>query len=203
MISVERLKELAAMRDQGSDTSYIPEVSDFSEVKTVFPATRAPASLTRHMCRMADIRPDMRVLEPSAGAGGMVDVIREFTPRIIAVEINAVLHKELQSRNCERTYRRDFLRIEPYSRNLSARHIPAELPQFDAVIMCPPANSDAHVAHAQRFLRPGGVLVALVQEQNIDRVLWPTYEPVDAKFRMGSTDIPCGIIRLEYDRGWV
>lgn len=167
-----------------------------------FPATRAPAHLTRWMCQLAHVRPYMRVLEPSAGAGGMVEVIHEFTRHVIAIELNADLHQELQTHNCERTYRRDFLNIKPHSLDRASRNIPAELPMFDAVIMCPPARSDAHIQHAQSFLRRGGKVVALVQEKNVDRSLWPSYTPVEERFQMGTEDIACGIIQVGsiYDR---
>jgi len=166
------------------------------------PATRAPEHLTRRMCEMAGIRPDMRVLEPSAGSGGMVKVIYEFTRRVISIELNADLHRELQAHDCERTYRRNFLDIKPWKPDGAGRNVPAELPMFDAVIMCPPARSDDHIQHAQRFLRHGGTVVALVQEQNVDLSLWPSYERVEDKFEMGGQDLPCGIIQAGPVHWW-
>lgn len=165
--------------------------------KIIYPATHAHPELTRHMCRILGVSPQHTVLEPSAGAGGMVEVIQEFTTHITAIELNADLHRELQEKKiAEHTYRRDFLTVRAWNPHPAERNIPPELPLFDRIIMCPPKRSDEHIEHAGRFLRPGGKLMALVQEQNIDTRRWP-YNRTDLHFQLGDQLIPCGTILLE------
>ena len=131
-----------------------------------FTATYAPPHLTHTMCQGLGIKPHHSVLEPSAGAGGMVKVIQEYTKHITAIELNPKHQRALQLLT-QRTYKRDFLRLTPYSENVSARGIACRMGLFDRIIMCPPKNSVAHIAHAIQFLKPDGALLALVQDQNI------------------------------------
>jgi hypothetical protein len=102
-----------------------------------------------------DLRPGLRVLEPSAGRGSLLRAVRRRCKRveIVAVERLRVLCDSLERQGfaprCE-----DFLEIRP-----------GELELVDRVVMNPPfsrAQDIAHVRHAMRFLRPGGVLVAVM-----------------------------------------
>lgn len=97
-----------------------------------------------------------RVLEPSAGTGALADAVRdvESETRLTLVEHNSGVAALLG-----RSYAvivRDFLSLDPLT-----------LDPFDRVVMNPPFSGGAdmrHVSHACRFLKPGGVLVAIVAD---------------------------------------
>ena len=146
-------------------------------------AAGSPEAVTRWMCERLGVLPHHHVLEPSAGSGGMVKVIREFTDNVTAVELNEFQHSVIPQ-DVE-SYRRDFLRLTP-----------GDLGWYDFVVMCPPKNSDEHIRHAAKFVAGGGKLIALVQEQNITLEDWPTYNRTAPLFHWDGVEIPCGFIEL-------
>lgn len=98
--------------------------------------------------------PGCRVLEPSAGTGALLRAIETAEPRA-------------QLRAIERDYRLAESLAQSWSVDcldfLTARAVP----EFDRVAMNPPFSNGAdilHVEHAARFLKPGGVLVAIVAD---------------------------------------
>lgn len=119
--------------------------------------------------------PQLRVLEPSAGTGNLA--ARCATPRtgtkwnragadstqdewtyqaaVECVEIQASLAAGLQATGrYARVYNQDFLTLQPETTGL-----------FDRVVMNPPFDRERdidHVVHALRFLKPDGVLVAIM-----------------------------------------
>ena len=99
--------------------------------------------------------PPLRVLEPSAGSGSLVRFAAENGAVVTAIEVQQHLVAELQaSGRCERVIHADFFDITPDDIGL-----------FDRIIMNPPFDSDRdvdHVAHAMKFLKPGGRLVAIM-----------------------------------------
>ncbi|CAN7770205.1 methyltransferase [Variovorax sp. LjRoot290] len=113
-----------------------------------------PAGLADRAIAMAGLVPGMKVLEPSAGNGslalraaaivGAQNVTAcEFLERNVATLKAAGLTDVLHG---------DFLAIEPS-------------PIYDAVVMNPPFGNlqDAkHVEHAAQFLKPDGVLIAIM-----------------------------------------
>lgn len=89
----------------------------------------------------------------SAGDGAIADVIKQRYPDacLCLTEINATLCNILMSKGHAVT-QKDFLTVEPN-------------PVFDVVLINPPFENLAdvdHVQHAYKFLRPGGVLVAVM-----------------------------------------
>jgi len=133
------------------------------------------------------IQPGQRVLEPSAGVGRLVATILTYTRNIAAVELNKDLFARLDAWWELETpiYNADFLRMSP-----------EDTGYFDWVIMCPPKNSDEHIDHAFKFLRPGGNLIALVQEQNVDLQRYGFYNRSDTHFQMDGERLHCGLIHL-------
>lgn len=120
-----------------------------------------PPAVARQLTDLMGLpRADVRhVLEPSAGAGAIVQALNEIaTPLITAIEIDRALHgAHLASLTSggHRLICGDFLSWEP----------PAGLPPIDAVAMNPPFGNRADIAHVTRalhFLRPGGVLGAIM-----------------------------------------
>ena len=98
----------------------------------------------------------MRILEPSAGTGRLIDAL-DAVPGVdvVAVEISHTLADNLRRRSQTRTDVRcaDFLALTP-----------DDLGTFDRIVMNPPfeRGSDIkHIEHARGFLKPGGRLVAV------------------------------------------
>jgi len=114
-----------------------------------------PTPVADQMVREAGLDPKnplVRILEPSAGRGDLADAIaKEIGPGgIDCCEVNHTL-REMLSETYAVFSEGDFLNMEPMA-------------IYDAVLMNPPfeRRQDAdHIAHAYRFLSPGGVLVAL------------------------------------------
>lgn len=102
---------------------------------------------------MADIQAGMRVLEPSAGTGALLRAMPLNTTRI-AIEIVQEL-TDLCRPLATVVHCGDFLSFDPAT---------AEVDRFDRVVMNPPFANGADIKHillAAKFLRSGGVLVAI------------------------------------------
>lgn len=111
----------------------------------------------------------LRVLEPSAGTGRIIEAVAQNATgfdcvRVVAVEVSAALVSGLE------TMRRKWLYANDSNFEIVAGDFLAQngnLGKFDRVIMNPPfADSQdiAHVRHAYEFLKPGGRLVAIMGE---------------------------------------
>lgn len=172
--------------------------SNLSRGTNYFPATVSPEQITYSICQRFKIADGDRVLEPSAGSGGMVKVIREYTQDIVAVELGPNQYNELALIPHLLRYRRDFLRMSPDTGHNSPRGPVPALGLFDYVIMCPPKRSVEHISHALTFLKPGGKLAALVQDQNMEDAP-DTWEllPTEEKFVFADEEIPCSLLYLE------
>jgi predicted RNA methylase len=110
-----------------------------------------PASLAEQMVRLAGIARDAFVLEPSAGTGRIATAIDLAGGVVQCVEINSDLCTLLRQR-FTLVDQGDFLEWRSAQR-------------YDAVVMNPPFGGAADIVHVKRalgFLRPGGVLVAIV-----------------------------------------
>ena len=105
---------------------------------------------------LADIGDGMRVLEPSAGRGAIVRGVLSSADNV------KVTMYELLAENCDALNAEfvpattitptDFLAVEPD-------------PVYDRVVMNPPFMNQSdikHVNHALKFLKPGGLLVAVM-----------------------------------------
>ncbi len=95
----------------------------------------------------------LRILEPSAGTGRLIDAAFAYAGQIVAVEKNYSLAERLRASypavnvQCE-----DFLECN------------GNLGKFDRVLMNPPFENGSdikHIQHAITFLNPGGRLVAI------------------------------------------
>jgi type I restriction-modification system DNA methylase subunit len=119
--------------------------------------------------RMVELLPAgmKRLLEPSCGEGSLVRAVRKVHPdiRIVAVDINDKALAKIPVEYNTIVLQGDFLSINP---DFGER--------FDAICMNPPftKGQDAkHVNHALDFLKPGGVLVAIMTPNAMNKVQEP------------------------------
>ena len=113
-----------------------------------------PPAIASAMAKLADLRPGMRVLEPSAGTGALLRALPAGV-EVCAVEVNTELALALNRWGEVPlvVLRADFLSVEP-----------ERFEPFDRILMNPPfadGEDIAHIVHARKFLAPGGRLVAL------------------------------------------
>ncbi|MBE0548355.1 MAG: DUF3560 domain-containing protein [Rubrivivax sp.] len=124
-----------------------------------------PPGLAARMVDLASLAIGMRVLEPSAGTGRLLEALPGIVPfgqvrqtalQVVAVEVNSALAARLACSGLAGTVRcADFLECSADVEDLGL---------FDAVLMNPPFAQGAdieHITHALTMLKPGGRLVAL------------------------------------------
>lgn len=107
-----------------------------------------PSRLAERLVELAGIEPHHTVLEPSAGLGGLADLLPK--DRTTCVEISDLHCKVLEAKG-RRVDCADFLHWQAGS--------------FNRVVMNPPFSEGrwhAHVEHAASMLHPGGRLVAIL-----------------------------------------
>jgi phospholipid N-methyltransferase len=154
-----------------------PQAADFDALKATLRAGvqvvaapqlfPTPQELAERAIELADIQPGMRVLEPSAGTGCLLNPMFNadatgalFDPDnsrpvglLVAVEINPSLAKRLRTTYaCANVIEGDFLECN------------GDLGTFDRIVMNPPFENGSdirHIMHALHMLRPGGRLVAI------------------------------------------
>lgn len=114
-----------------------------------------PPAIADIMIKKADIQPNDRILEPSAGQGHIIERIHKifhYFNVIDAVEKHPVLSDILRSLQKVRVVGTDIM---DYS--------PGQI--YDKIIMNPPFNSGnpiRHGVHCFGLLKPGGTLVTVV-----------------------------------------
>ena len=131
-------------------------------VPQLFPT---PSNLAVRMVDLAGLAIGMRVLEPSAGTGRLLEALPGIVPfgqvrqtalQVVAVEVNSALAARLACSGLAGTVKcADFLRCSGDVEDLGL---------FDAVLMNPPFAQGAdieHITHALTMLKPGSRLVAL------------------------------------------
>jgi predicted RNA methylase len=117
-----------------------------------------PAPVVARLIACADLRPGLDVLEPSAGAGAIASAVHELGCNVDCVELCGDLASVLEQGCYRQVIRADFMEYEPSSN-------PAGATFYDRVIMNPPFADRAdvrHVLHADKFVRFGGLLVAVM-----------------------------------------
>lgn len=121
--------------------------------KEDFGAFMTPQPLADFVTAVADVRPGMDILEPSAGTGNIVQSIRNAGAKCATVEIQPNFCDALK------------LRFPGHSvANLNFLHLMPGPSRYHRVVMNPPFAKRAdihHINHAAKFVRPGGRLVAI------------------------------------------
>lgn len=139
----------------------------FSAIDGFFPT---PPEVIRLMLEHAKLEPGMKVLEPSAGKGDIVEALVAAGCDVTGVEINRTLWEICQAKGLN-VVRGDFLdtvasntRIE-FGGDLGLTPNEIRMNDFDRVVMNPPFERGQdidHVMHAMDFLKPDGILVAVM-----------------------------------------
>lgn len=113
----------------------------------------SPADVVARLMELANVRPGMRVLEPSAGKGAIA---------YACADIGATV-------DCYELMEANFVALAGDMRLGSVRHMDflAQAPEasYDRVVMNPPFAKQAdirHVLHAVKFLKPNGLLVSVM-----------------------------------------
>ena len=143
-------RELAVLLKTGIETS---EKYRYQERTQFYPT---PVSVAKRTVDLCDIRPGMKVLEPSAGKGRLVDQIA-VSCEITCVEPMPENSSVLRGKG----YRTFELFFEDFAETCGT---------FDRIVMNPPFSQqrDAlHVMLAYRLLRKGGILTAIVSENSL------------------------------------
>jgi len=119
-----------------------------------------PAAVVRRLCD--DIRPGVRVLEPSCGCGRIMDAVRAAGATVLGYEVDPG-RAEICRQKGHAVVIGNFLDQPPVR-------------EFDAVLMNPPfygKHYAKHVLHAMKFLKPGGSLRAVLPITAKDHGLLP------------------------------
>lgn len=124
-----------------------------------------PVALARQLVEMAEVRPGMTCLEPSAGTGRIVDALLAVGASIVAIERDDKMRQALTNRAMDQPFPHQL-----WVASLERDFMHAELAQshFDRVVMNPCFTKSGegdgidHVKHAFGMLKLGGILVAVL-----------------------------------------
>lgn len=115
-----------------------------------------PVSIVKQLVDLADLRPGLEVLEPSAGQGAISKALADADCLVDCIE--------LQEANASVIYEDGYARGLIVGDFLAMVHAETDS-GYDRIIMNPPFAKQQdirHVTHALGFLRPGGLLVAVM-----------------------------------------
>lgn len=110
-----------------------------------------PAGLALRIVRDLALATGSRVLEPSCGCGRLMDALRDAGAEVFGIEVDAGRAEQCRQKGY-RVQCANFLETVPTG-------------DYDRVVMNPPfygRHYVRHVEHALRYLRPGGVLTAIL-----------------------------------------
>lgn len=157
-----------------------------------------PAAIVERMMELADIRPGMTVLEPSAGTGNILRAIPCVRPAgaVAAVEIvPALACAPAIVDHADTVHNGDFLALDSHYFGCL----------FDRIVMNPPFSGGvdiAHILHAVKFLAPGGRIVALCaggpRQESALRPLSTEWERLPAgSFKEAGTGVSVVLLTIE------
>jgi protein-L-isoaspartate O-methyltransferase len=136
-----------------------PNVKDMVATKKPEGFVPTPEHTISLMLKKSDLKPGQRILEPSAGQGHIIDAIQKQAKGkkflIDTVEPNTILQKALRDRGYP-PVADDILTYNPGA-------------IYDRIIMNPPYGNGVeilHTIHCFNLLKPGGILVAVLPEND-------------------------------------
>lgn len=138
-------------------------LGEYTDKKQAFQFFETPEPLAEELVKAADIRDGMRVLEPSAGRGRIVRVIRAAAPSCILFMCE-IDKKHFPVLN-------DAVRVRANLR--IGDFMEARYDDIDRVVMNPPFSKRQDVEHVTRafsMLAPGGRLVSVVSGSAVHRI---------------------------------
>ena len=130
----------------------------------------------------------LRILEPSCGDGRILDAIRAFGHDALGIEYHAGRAAEAKAKG-HSVVTANFLECPPRA-------------EFDTVVMNPPfygRHYAKHVRHAMKFLKPGGVLVAILPataHYDHQEFVGEWRDLPVASFAEAGTNVPTGLLRI-------
>lgn len=128
----------------------------FTDAKREFDFFETPPEVAISVIELAQIEPGMVVLEPSAGKGALARPAKARGADVVCVEIQPKLAEALRAEGFRVPQGGDFLAFEAPAPGKG---------NYDRVVMNPPFSRQqdiTHVRHAVSFVRPGGILVAIM-----------------------------------------
>jgi len=167
-----------------------------------------PSALAAHVAEIADVR-FRDVLEPSAGRGALADAcVNAGAESVTLFEINKELADELERRYAFNVFNLDFLATLPDDGWAITKDGVDYATPFDRIVMNPPftKNQDIkHVRHALKWLQPGGILVAIMLNNqtrkgfvDLSVEYGPEIEEIDrGAFKESGTDVPTLIVKIQ------
>jgi hypothetical protein len=126
---------------------------EVTDAKKEFQFFETPKDIVKQMIELADLRPEDRILEPSAGRGAIAFEIIKISPKVDVVELNPESFKALIG-YFQNEVQHDFLSLK-------------NVIGYNKIIMNPPFSKQQdidHVLHAWGFLKTGGTLVSIMSE---------------------------------------
>lgn len=154
-----------------------------------------PPKLAKYVVDLAEIADGHCILEPSAGDGALLRALPTGNLKCYAVEIDPESADKLPP--CAWVHCGDFLLWEGRT---------SKQP-FDRIIMNPPfaGNQDIrHVSHALNFLKPGGILVAVMWpnterpafKKMLEGRVYEVYDIEAGAFKESGTDVPTIVVKI-------
>lgn len=113
----------------------------------------SPPAVVERLIELAEIKPGMQVLEPSAGRGAIAVACAERGADVDCVELMEANYDALCADD----------RLKRVKRGCFLEH--GVIEAYDRIVMNPPFKGQAdikHVTHALKFLKPGGKLVSVM-----------------------------------------
>lgn len=200
ILRLKRIREFAEAKNESAE----PLRQRFERLKTgPAPAVvsarglfQTPPAVAAQLVSSLE-RPFGRVLEPSAGLGRLFSAIRAIDPAcpVALVDVSPECCRELyrasEGDGAVSLFNGDFLAM-----------MPARLGVFDTIVMNPPfcrGLDIVHVRHAEKFLKPGGQLAAIVASGPRQKAAFGECHWIDlprGSFRSEGTDVGAAIIRI-------
>lgn len=150
-----------------------------------------PKEVASQAVEWTEIGPEHTCLEPSAGQGGISDLLP--AERTTCVEVSKIHCAVLRSKGYT-TIEGDFLEWAP------------KAPQYDRIVMNPPFSEGrwrAHLETAAGLLASGGVLVAILPESARSMVLEGLELEKSAPVDGSLFGVSIGLVMMKWSRGEV